>query len=190
MIESGVDLVTFSGDKLLGGPQAGIIAGRRELIQRIKRNPMLRALRVDKITLAALSAVLALYIDPARLAERLPTLRCLSRSKDEIEALATQLAPALRERLGDEFSVEVAECRSQVGSGALPVDRLESSALRMVPANVKRSTGKALNRLAAAFRGLPTPVIGRVNDDAFWLDLRCLEDTAGFVKQLKALKPK
>ena len=187
MIESGVDLVTFSGDKLLGGPQAGIIAGRKDLIQRIKRNPMLRALRVDKITLAALGAVLALYIDPQRLAERLPSLRCLSRSQEDIEALATRLAPQVEECLTDKFAVNVAACRSQVGSGALPVDRLDSAALRIVAVNVKRSTGKALNHLAAAFRALPTPVIGRINEDAFWLDLRCLEDISGFVQQLKQL---
>ena len=188
MIESGVDLVTFSGDKLLGGPQAGIIAGSKSLIDRIKRNPMLRALRVDKITLAALSAVLALYVDPERLAERVPSLRLLSRPKSDIAALAERLAPQVGQHLGEAYGVHVAACRSQVGSGALPVDRLESAALRIVPSSPKRSSGRQLNRLATAFRRLPIPVIGRINDDAFWLDLRCLEDVAGFEAQLEAIR--
>ena len=187
-IASGVDLVTFSGDKLLGGPQAGIIAGRKALIQRIKQNPMLRALRVDKITLAALSAVLGLYVDPERLPERLPAIRMLSRSQDDIQALATRLAPRLAARLAPEFGVDVQACRSQVGSGALPVDRLPSAALRCFDTSGRRSSGKALNRLATAFRALPVPVIGRVKDDALWLDLRCLEDVAGFEKQLDKLE--
>jgi L-seryl-tRNA(Ser) seleniumtransferase len=188
-IAAGADLVTFSGDKLLGGPQAGIIVGRADLIARIKRNPMKRALRLDKVTIAALAAVLRLYRDPDRLAERLPTIRALARPTAEIEALAQRLAPAVAVALGGAVAVAVGACRSQIGSGALPVERIDSAALMLRPAQTgSRGSGGALKRLAAQLRGLPLPVIGRIHDDALLLDLRCLDDEAGFVAQLKHLK--
>jgi L-seryl-tRNA(Ser) seleniumtransferase len=186
-IAAGADLVTFSGDKLLGGPQAGIIVGRRDLIAKLRRNPLKRALRLDKMTIAALTAVLALYLDKERLAERLPTLRLLSRPLDEIAALAARLQPQVAQRLGDAVTVDTEDCRSQIGSGALPVDLLPSVALRLRPTLEGRGHGKALNRLAAAFRALPVPVIGRIQNDAFLLDLRCLEDEAAFLGQLSHL---
>ncbi len=185
-IAAGVDLVTFSGDKLLGGPQAGFIVGRRDLIERINRNPMKRALRIDKIRLAAIEATLRLYRDPDRLAARLPTLRALSRPVGEIEALARRLAPAVQGRLQDRFDVEVVECASQVGSGAMPVDTLPSAGLAIRPAR-ERGAGRALGELAAALRRLPTPVIGRTGGQALVLDLRRLEDEAGFLDNLAAL---
>lgn len=184
-LTAGADLVTFSGDKLLGGPQAGIIAGRRDLIEKIKRNPMTRAMRPDKVTLAALDAVLRLYIDPARLGEELPTLRWLSRDVQTIEQLATRLAPIVQ-RYCEDFQVTTEHTYSQVGSGALPIDRLDSTALKLSLPNVRRP-GNALKRLAKAFRDLPIPVIGRIADDALWLDLRCLEDEAEFVDNLRGL---
>ena len=188
MIADGVDLVTFSGDKLLGGPQAGIVAGRADLVGRLKRNPLMRALRPDKITLAALQSVLALYEDPDRLAETLPSLRLLTRARDAIEAQARRVRAHLAPQLGDGWSVEVVPCRSQIGSGALPVDRLPSAGLRCVPAaGAKRGRSSKLHALAAALRGLPRPVIGRVHDGALTLDLRCLDDEAGFVAQLDRL---
>ena len=188
MIADGVDLVTFSGDKLLGGPQAGIVAGRADLVARLKRNPLMRALRPDKITLAALQSVLALYEDPPRLAETLPSLRLLGRPRAEIEAQARRVRSALAACLGNVWTVEVVHCRSQIGSGALPVDRLPSAGLRCAPASgARRGRSSKLRALAAALRRLPTPVIGRVHDGALTLDLRCLDDEAGFVAQLDRL---
>ena len=171
----GADLVTFSGDKLLGGPQAGVIAGRKELIEKIARNPLKRALRLDKLTLAALSAVLRLYEDPDRLAERLPTLRLLSRPVEDIRAMAVRIAAHISSQ---GFSVETISCESQVGSGAAPGQGIPSAGLALRPGNAK---------LAERFRGLPVPVIGRLQDGAFVLDLRCLEDEGQFVKNLSSL---
>ena len=185
-LESGADLVTFSGDKLLGGPQAGIIAGRRDLIEKLKRNPMTRAMRPDKVTLAALQAVLRLYTDSKRLVEELPTLRLLTRDLAEIEQLAYRLVTILQDRL-NQCEVSVAQTHSQVGSGALPINRLQSAALKITRPDLRRS-GNSLNRLSKAFRELPIPVIGRISDDALWFDLRCLEDEKGFVENLHSLK--
>ena len=186
-IANGADLVTFSGDKLLGGPQAGIIAGRADLIRTITRNPLKRALRVDKMTVAALSAVLRLYSNPERLAERLPTLRTLTRPLESIRAMADRLRDPLARGLEGIASVETILCESQIGSGALPARTIPSAGLSIRPAGEKRGAGAALDRMARAFRELPVPVIGRVQDGALMFDLRCLEDEAGFAGQIPAL---
>jgi L-seryl-tRNA(Ser) seleniumtransferase len=177
-IAQGAALVTFSGDKLLGGPQAGIIVGRADLIARIRRNPMKRALRVDKLTLAALSAVLQLYEDPDRLVARLPVLRRLARPVAEIRALAERLRPQLAAWVKPGVEVGVVDCDSEVGSGAAPRQHIPSAGLALRPGST---------RLAAALRALPIPVIGRLQDGALILDLRCLEeaDAARLAAQLR-----
>jgi len=180
-VAEGADVITFSGDKLLGGPQAGFIVGRRDLIARINKNPMKRALRVDKIRLAALEATLKLYRNPERLAEKLPTLRYLARSKSDIAIQATRLQPELQTVLGAAFDVTVTDCASQIGSGALPLSTVPSAGLSIVP---KDGSGSALTALATALRQLPLPVIGRTEKGAFILDLRCLDDEGRFVRNL------
>ena len=192
-LASGADLVTFSGDKLLGGPQSGIVAGRADLVSAVRRNPMKRALRVDKITLAALGALLPLYANPERLVRELPALRRLVRPADEIRALAERVAAKLRGRLALARSVEVVECASRIGSGALPVDTLPSAgiALRPPPSGGGRSPGRSSGRrveeLAAALRALPHPVIGRIREGALVLDLRCLERESDLLDALAPL---
>lgn len=191
-LAAGADIVTFSGDKLLGGPQAGIIVGRAAALAKVKRNPMRRALRIDKLTVAALSAVLCLYRDPDRLAERLPTLRLLARSADAIRAAAQRLLPQFRAALEGLASVQVRDCESQIGSGALPTQGIASAALAITPSQSSRGSGRALARLAAAFRGVPIPVIGRIEAGALLFDLRCLEeiDEAALLAQLGGVAPR
>jgi L-seryl-tRNA(Ser) seleniumtransferase len=183
----GADVVTFSGDKLLGGPQCGIIAGRADLIAKIKKNPMKRALRVDKMTIAALEAIFRLYLNPDKLAQKIPALRLLSRPQDEIRAMAKTLVPHLAAALDGEAEVSVIDSFSQIGSGALPVDTLPSAALAISPTS-GGSVGRQLKRLAATFRALPVPVIGRIHEDQLLFDIRCLEDSTIFIEQLSNLK--
>jgi len=186
-IDAGADLVTFSGDKLLGGPQAGFIVGREDLIARVKSNPMKRALRIDKIRLAALEATLRLYRDPDRLAERLPTLRLLARPQREIKAAARRLLPIVAAKVGDAFDVAAMSCESQIGSGALPLETVPSFSLNVAPRAAKRG-GRMLTALSDALRALPVPVIGRIENKALLLDLRCLDDEAAFIANLASLK--
>ena len=182
----GADLVTFSGDKLLGGPQAGIIAGRADLVAKVKKNPLKRALRIDKVTMAALAAVLRLYLDPDRLRARLPTLRLLTRPADEIRACAARVEPHLAARLAGFATVTPVDCASEIGSGAQPLEKLPSAGLAIEPL-VARGRGGALKRLAETLRALPMPVIGRIEDDRLVLDFRCVEDEAGIVAQFAQL---
>ena len=187
-IEAGADLVTFSGDKLLGGPQCGIVAGRRSLVDELRRNPLKRALRVDKLVLAALEQVLMLYQDPERLRRDLPTLHLLTRSREEIAPVANALADAFRAVLSPDYEVEVVECSSQIGSGAVPVDTLPSVGVRLASAAARRDRDGAMQRLQRALLELPTPVIGRVADHALVLDCRCVLDAQPLVDQLGMLE--
>ena len=184
-LAAGADIVTFSGDKLLGGPQAGLIVGRKDLIQRIRKNPMKRALRVDKMTLAALEAVLQLYSNPERLKDELPTLRALTRTAAEIEQQAQRILPSVASAVAGKAFARIAPCASQIGSGSLPVDSLASAGI--VVETHGRSRSSAAERIATAFRSLPVPVIGRIHDGAFLMDLRCLDDERAFIAQLDEL---
>ncbi|MCB1700885.1 MAG: L-seryl-tRNA(Sec) selenium transferase [Halioglobus sp.] len=184
-IANGVDLITFSGDKLLGGPQCGIIAGKKSLIERICRNPLKRALRVDSMILAALSEVLKLYRHPEQLTETLPTLRQLTRPAAEIEAQALRLCAELASHLPHPFRVATAPCLSQVGSGALPIEAIPSFAIAIESAEGRDSD---LRSLATELRRLPRPVIGRIHDGSLLLDLRCLDCESLFLQQLPQLR--
>ncbi len=186
-LAEGADLVTFSGDKLLGGPQAGIVAGRRDLVAMVAKNPMKRAVRIDKIRLAALEAVLKLYRDPDRLALSLPTLRYFVRPRSEIETIARRLLPQISAAAGDRYVVSVVACASQIGSGSLPTEVLPSSGIAIVSAS-KKGAGTRLEALSSAFRQLPIPVIGYINDGALTFDLRCLDDEPAFAAQLARLQ--
>ncbi len=197
MLAARCDVVTFSGDKLLGGPQAGLIVGTKEVVERIRRFPIKRALRMSKLPLAALEATLRLYLRPEHLARDLPTLRLLTRPVASIRALAEALAPSLAAATAPRFTVSVVEVTSQIGSGSLPVEHLPSAGLALAPSvggrrsavgAARRGAGAALDELARAFGALPLPVIGRIAEDRFILDLRCLEDAAAFVAQLDELQ--
>ncbi|HID8207519.1 TPA: L-seryl-tRNA(Sec) selenium transferase [Serratia marcescens] len=183
LLAAGVDLVTFSGDKLLGGPQAGIIVGKKALIARLQQHPLKRALRVGKLTLAALEATLRLYLQPEKLAEQLPTLRLLTRPQQEMQQAAERLLAALRPRFTADFDLRAEPCWSQIGSGSLPVDRLPSYALTFTP---RDGRGATLEALAERWRRLPQPVIGRLGDGRLWLDLRCLEQDGALIDALSA----
>jgi L-seryl-tRNA(Ser) seleniumtransferase len=184
-VAAGADLVAFSGDKLLGGPQAGIIVGRADLIQRLKRNPLKRALRVGKLTLAALESVLDLYRSPELLRDRLTTLRLLTRPLEEIQAQTRRLLPPFLAAMGDSFEAAATPLNSQIGSGALPVEALPSHGLCV------RSIGRRgnLRKLESRLRALPRPVIARCADRALWLDMRCMEadQEEEFLQQLSWL---
>jgi L-seryl-tRNA(Ser) seleniumtransferase len=182
---AGADVVTFSGDKLLCGPQAGIIVGTKAAIGRIRKHPLKRALRCSKITLAALEATLRIYASAHRLPERLPTLALLTRRPDDIRAACERVLPALARFAGDGFAARIEACASQIGSGSLPVERLPSFAIVLAPLSTK-GAGRALEHLAHRLRSLEKPVIGRIHEQALWLDLRCLRDDAELVAALDA----
>lgn len=165
-IATGADIVTFSGDKLLGGPQAGIIVGRKEWISRIKKNPLKRALRVDKLTLAALSGTLRLYRRSPDLVSALPTLRWLTRPRAEMDAIAAVALPLLQDRLGGEFLLALEDATAQIGSGSLPEEELPSRVIAI------RHPRLSAEKIAARFRSESPPILGRVHGNTFLLDLR------------------
>jgi L-seryl-tRNA(Ser) seleniumtransferase len=177
-VAAGAGLVTFSGDKLLGGPQAGLIVGRRDLVERLKANPLKRALRCDKLTLAALEATLRLYLRSSDLETELPTFRLLRRTPAELEITAIRAREFLIDRLGPEFTIEVVVSASEIGSGALPTAAMESRALRVTHRELSPVS------IARLFRHARPPVIGRIADGAVLLDLRAIEDPAAFAVEL------
>ncbi|MEM9030877.1 MAG: L-seryl-tRNA(Sec) selenium transferase, partial [Pseudomonadota bacterium] len=146
------------------------------------------ALRCDKMTIAALSAVLRLYRDPVRLAERLPVLKALARPADDIRLMAETILDDIQQAIGDRADVSTIPCDSEIGSGALPTRTIASYGIAVKPSSKEKSGhGSRLNKIADAFRDLPFPVIGRIQDDTFILDLRCLNDAAAFTDQLSKL---
>ena len=167
-LRAGVDVVTFSGDKLLGGPQAGLIAGKREFVERIRQNPLKRALRVDKLTLAALEATLRLYLEPEGLRERLPALRALTRDLKEVEALAKEAKVLLKERLGPHYTIELEDGLSQVGSGSLPEETIQTMLVTITHLTKKPE------EIFRTFLESTPPIIGRVGNDRFILDPRTI----------------
>lgn len=179
IIEAGADVVTFSGDKLLGGPQAGLIVGKKAYIEAIKKHPLKRALRVGKLVLAALESVLALYRQPEQLEQRLTTLRLFARIPEQMQAQAQQLQPLLQKALGENYTVAAAPMMSQIGSGAMPVEVLPSYGLVVSLASEQASqvsSNKAILQVERWLRGLERPVIGRLHQNALYLDLRCLSE--------------
>jgi L-seryl-tRNA(Ser) seleniumtransferase len=189
MLAAGCDVVTFSGDKLLGGPQAGLIVGSKEAVTRIRKFPMKRALRLSKLPLAALDVTLTLYLKPDLLARDLPTLRWLTRGRETVATTAQALLAPVQQAVAPRCTVAVVELSSQIGSGSLPVDRLPSAGLAIAPVlSGKRGAGTALEALATALRGLPVPVIGRIDDDRLLLDCRCIDDPAPLLAQLPHLR--
>lgn len=181
VLAQGADLVTFSGDKLLGGIQSGLIVGRRDLVEACKQNPMKRALRPDKLTLAFLERTLALYENPADLARRLPLLRTLTTPLPELEARAARLRDLLSRRLPG-YGVAVAESACQIGSGSLPDQSLPSVALR-----ISHGDDKRLPALQTALRALPVPVIARLSQGSVWLDMRGADPLDELERTLSAL---
>jgi L-seryl-tRNA(Ser) seleniumtransferase len=165
-IAAGADLVTFSGDKLLGGPQAGIVVGRRALVEKLAAHPLRRALRLDKLRLAALSATLRLYRDAPDLRAVLPTLRCLTRPVAELEALGRAIVPRLTASLGDGWRITLVESEAEVGSGAAPTATLASRALAV------EHPDRSPDDVASLFRTSSPPIVGRIHAGRFLLDLR------------------
>ena len=183
-LRAGADLVTFSGDKLLGGVQAGLIVGRADLIAALDANPLKRALRCDKLTLAALAATLKLYEEPDNLTTQLPLLMVLTRPLEVLEKRAAQAAEVLREQLtaAPGYAVAVSPSDCQIGSGALPDRRIDSIAVR-----IEHAQDSALRWLQERLRQLPTPIIGRVQSGALWLDTRSPRDWDAVLTTLQQL---
>jgi L-seryl-tRNA(Ser) seleniumtransferase len=170
MVKSGADIVTFSGDKLLGGPQAGIIVGKKKWIDKIKKNPLKRALRVDKLTIATLEATLKLYLNEEKLAQTLPTLYWLTRPLADIEKVANEAAEKLKVALGDKVTIKVTDGYSEVGSGALPEEKIPTKLITLIPKQ------DSVQDLATLLRKNNPPIIGRIHSGKFILDLRCISD--------------
>jgi L-seryl-tRNA(Ser) seleniumtransferase len=172
-LRAGVDLVCFSGDKLMGGPQAGILLGTAQVMSRLRRHPVARALRLDKMTLAALEATLLLYTDSERARREIPTLRLMERTPAETAALAARLQSAIEVRCADGFILEVEESTARAGGGSMPLVELPSHAVR-VRTPTSRLSAAALE---AELRRAPVPVIARISQDCLYLDVHALDDT-------------
>ena len=185
ILARGVDLVTFSGDKLLGGPQCGVIAGKAKFINEIRRNPVKRAMRIDKVTVASMSEVLRIYMgNSEKIKQKIPTQKYLNRSTNEIKEIANYVLKEALSFFDSVASIELTECKSQVGSGALPIDSLPSYGLKITPLTGESISIEKLNEM---LRELPCPIIGRITKQSIVLDCRCLENGGKLIEQLKKL---
>ena len=185
ILARGVDLVTFSGDKLLGGPQCGVIAGKAKFINEIRRNPVKRAMRIDKVTVASMSEVLRIYMgNSEKVKQKIPTQKYLNRSTNEIKEIANYVLKEALSFFDSVASIELTECKSQVGSGALPIDSLPSYGLKITPLTGESISIEKLNEM---LRELPCPIIGRITKQSIVLDCRCLENGGKLIEQLKKL---
>ena len=180
-LRTGIDLVTFSGDKLLGGPQAGIIVGNKDVIDKVRKHPMARALRSDKLTLAALEATLRLYLDPQKALQQIPTLRMLSLPVEELRRRCENLLSHLLTHLADKVDGSIIETTATVGGGALPLAELPGRVIALAPKKI------SLNELTTQLRSCEPAVVGRIQDDRFLIDPRTLnqEDENLLLKALK-----
>jgi L-seryl-tRNA(Ser) seleniumtransferase len=176
-IAAGADIVTFSGDKLLGGPQAGLIVGRRSLVVQIAQNPLHRALRCSKLTLAALEATLRLYQQSPDVATRIPALRMFTRPLNEIEAIGREVVHLLQPVLGPCVRLSIDDSTAQIGSGALPTEEIPSKVIAV------EQDGMSAERIAERFRRARPPIIGRIQNNRFLLDLRTIFNAADLVPQ-------
>jgi len=166
----GADVVTFSGDKVLGGPQAGLIVGKKAWISRMNKNPLKRALRCGKLTLGAMEATLRLYQQSANLSEEIPTLKAFTRPLKEIEDMGARLLPVLQKKLGQGFRLSLEDSASQIGSGALPTEEIPTKVIAI------GHNGMGAERIAQRFRAANPPILGRIKEDRFLLDLRAIFD--------------
>ena len=182
-LKTGIDLVTFSGDKLLGGPQAGIIVGNKDVIDKVRKHPMARALRIDKLTLAALEATLRLYLDPQKALQQVPTLRMLSLPVEELQRRCDNLLPRMVNHLGDKADCSIIETTATVGGGALPLAELPGCVIALAPQQI------SLNELTTRLRSCEPAVVGRIQDDRFLIDPRTLnsDDEALLLQALQQI---
>jgi L-seryl-tRNA(Ser) seleniumtransferase len=170
VVENGADIITFSGDKLLGGPQAGIIAGKREYLERMKKNPFTRAVRIDKLTVAALEATLRSYLNSGHALEEIPTLRMLTAGVDELKTRAQELAGDLRKTVKNQAEITIEDIVSRVGGGAMPTAELPSAAVAVKPRNI------GVEELSQRLRVNDPAVMGRVQEDRLLLDVRTVQE--------------
>lgn len=182
-LAQGVDLISFSGDKLLGGPQVGIIVGKKDLIRQLQSHPLKRVLRCDKVILAGLEATLRLYLQPEKLAEKLKSLHLLTQSTEQLRQQAVQLKVKLEHVLEDEFFLQIEPSSAQIGSGSQPMAKIPSVAVTIAEKNSQKLTA-----LLTRFKRLSSPVIARAENNKIWLDLRslaCLEKLLITLDELK-----
>lgn len=169
-VKAGMDVVTFSGDKMLGGPQAGIIIGKKEYIDRMKKNQLTRAFRIDKLTLAALESTLMLYLDEQTAIKEIPVLRMLTISNDDLQKKAKKLCNKLKKSLGDKCSIAVINEFSEVGGGSMPLYKLPTKAVAIIP------TVGSVDTLEKEIRGCKVPIIARISKERLIIDIRTVFD--------------